>query len=62
MTLDETELAARRIAAAATAAVCPFCGRTLAQHGGTYAKPAEATPAKAIQPAQTRRQRDTGRT
>lgn len=51
MTIDETELTARRIAVAAMASVCPFCGRSLAQHGGTYAQPANV-PTKATQPAQ----------
>lgn len=46
MTLDEKELAARRAAVARMAAVCPYCGRSLAGHGGTYAKSAEAAPAK----------------
>ena len=35
----DAELAARRATVAAMAAICPFCGRSLAGHGGTYAKP-----------------------
>lgn len=48
---DADELVARRIAAAAMAAVCPHCGRSLAGHGGTYASN-KNMPTKATESAQ----------